>query len=655
MSKQKRHPIPHPATSSQQLVSELGRAHGLVRRRRWTEARDLLEALSRRYPQEAEILTALVNVYYELRELRGYQRACERLLELMPDDPEILTRLAGAYLTNMQPVSALRTFRRFLEHWPDHERASRARATVADLEAEVSTILAELGLSGEDGPELAAMHEQAQALVEQGQYARARAVAEQVVRRRPDFVPALNNLSQLHAIEGQLGQAIATAQRVLALDPGNVHALSNLVRYLCLSGRVDEARTLAEQLKGIESERLDAWLKKAEALSYLGDGQGVLEAFRGAEAAGLLRPPLGDPLLYHLAAVAAMWLGDLDQARRRWQELLRLAPGFELARANLADLRKPVGERHAPWPFNFGNWVSQQTVRDLAALARPLSRRRGDQAITQTVRRYLRQHPALASLVPLLLERGDPEGREFALRLALMAETPELLNALRDFALGQRGPDAFRMEAAQAATQAGLLPPGPTRFWVRGAWQEVLLLGFEIHGEAATQYRPQVQRWHDAALEALQEGDGARAASLIERALEAEPDAPSLLHNLAAAYELQGRVQEAEAISRELHQRHPDYLFARASLARLAVQRGKLDEARALLDPLLTRRRFHTSEFRAFCGAQIELALAEGKRDGARSWLEMLAGVDPDDPVVPALRQRVELKGWRPHLPGRRA
>src|SRR5207237_10520180 len=147
--------------------------------------------------------------------------------------------------------------------------------------------------------------------------------------------------------------------------------------------------------------------------------------------------------------------------------------------------------------------------------------------------------PVLPSLIPSLLGRGDPRARELALRLALMAETPELLAALRDFALSQRGPDEQRIEAAHAVVDAGLLPAGPTRLWLQGEWREVLLMGFEITDEPTPQgHGPQVEAWHAEALAALHQGEAEQAERLLTQALQLEPDHPSLLHNLAATYEM---------------------------------------------------------------------------------------------------------------------
>lgn len=641
-------------TMPQQLGAGLSAAKAYMRRKRWGKARELLESLNQRYPNQVDVLTALTNVCYETKDVRGYLAAIEPLARLSPDDPDVTIGLAGAYMANVRPASALRTFRRFLDRWPDHERAAEISKTMADLEAKMDEFLADQGLPrGEEGLELAELHEEVQSRLDAGEHDQARKLAGQLLDRYPNFAPALNNLSLAYLVEGNLDQAIATAKRVLAFDPDNFHALSNLTRLFCMRGRLDEAREYAERLKAVESNSTDVWMKKAEALSYLGDDRGVLEAFHGAEQAGYLEPPLANPLLYHLAAVATMRLGSEDEARRYWQQALKLWPGFQPARDNVEDLRKPVGERHAPWAFSLSYWVPDKTMHDLVAQTEPATGRGNEEALTKAMRRFLQRHPEVASLVPLLLDRGDPRAREFALRVALIAETPELLEALRDFALSPRGPDEMRLQAAQAASEAGLFPSGLVRFWQQGEWSEVMLMGFELHDEPIYEHAPQVVEWLQEGTLALKEGDAKRAERLLKRALEVEPDAPDLLNNLAAAYELQGRMKEAEALVRKIHERHPDYVFACTGLAGLHVRDGEFDKAEELLKPLLSRQRFHFEEFAALCQAQIQLNLAKDNPEAAETWFDMWADADPDNPKLEYWRQRVKPE-WRQRLFRRR-
>jgi predicted Zn-dependent protease len=94
-----------------------------------------------------------------------------------------------------------------------------------------------------------------------------------------------------------------------------------------------------------------------------------------------------------------------------------------------------------------------------------------------------------------------------------------------------------------------------------------------------------------------------------------------------------------------LFEEHPDYFFARIGMARLAVREHQLDRARELLRPLLEQQRFHISEFDALCNANAELYFAEGSRDGARSWVDLWASVNPNHPGIAQWRRKLAQPG----------
>jgi hypothetical protein len=60
----------------------------------------------------------------------------------------------------------------------------------------------------------------------------------------------------------------------------------------------------------------------------------------------------------------------------------------------------------------------------------------------------------------------------------------------------------------------------------------------------------------------------------------------------------------------------------------------------------LARTRLHVSEFLALCGGQIELLLARGQKDAARSWFDMMEAADPDHPSA----QHYRTKFYKPDI-----
>ncbi|MBF6590142.1 MAG: tetratricopeptide repeat protein [Ktedonobacterales bacterium] len=626
------------------VARELRAAEALMEREQWAEARARLEPLADRFPMHAEVVRALAFTFYQLEGMPRYMVLCERLHRLVPEDAETTLALATAYLATQRIALTVRTLRHFLTRWPRHPRTDHARELLAEVEPQLAEILAEMGLTGEDGAEVAAWHEEALGLIEQGDYAQGRRLEERVLERRPDFTAALNNINLSYTLEGRLEDALTANQRVLANAPQNVHALSNLTRTLCLAGRIADARTWAARLKEAPANSPEAWVKKAEALSFLGDNDGVLEALAQAKQAGYAKPPLLDPLGAHLAAVACWRVGREREARRWWKQALNLVPAFDLAQANLDDLRKPVGARHAPWPFGLSYWMSAKMISDLRAAITPLIAHQDVEATAQALRGLLRAHPSLAALVPLLLDHGDPVGRELGLHLAEAAGDATLLAALRDFALSQRGPDSQRMAAARVASSAGLLPSEPIRMWWEGEWRELVLLAFEVDGEPVEELPQEVATRLIEGIEALRNGDAPRAEVLFRQADALAPDIPSIQNNLVALYEAQNHAEEAEALARQIHVRFPDNLIAAANVARLAALRGDTSEAAALLDPLLMRQRLHISELRVLCAAEIERYLVEKDTANATTWLELWTALDPEHPALDYMRLRLNLR-----------
>ncbi|MCI0390736.1 MAG: tetratricopeptide repeat protein [Acidobacteria bacterium] len=635
-----------PARSAEKkLYRSLYEADELLGSGKYVEACSALLELDRQFPDHEDVLRGLANAYHSLKDTDGYQYATERLIKLAPDDPDVALGLAGAYMTNLHPMLALRGFRRFLERWPKDERASKVRRTIADVQRLASDRLRAMGFTDEEMDELGTLHDESQVLMGYGRYAEARYVAEKLIERKPKFIAVRNNLSLMYAMEGDLSSAIAVAQEALQIEPENYHTLGNLIRFHVQRGQIEQARGYAKRLKPIVDEELvDIWLKKIEALCYLGDDQDAVDVFTQAQDSKHRDLLKFTPLIFHFAAVAEMRLGNEDKARALWRQALEISPGLELARENLDDLNRPAAERHAPWPFPLTSWISRLTVDDLITRIKSAGEHGGEKAEASTARRYFDQHPELTALVPILFDRGDPTGRELAMQLATLAKTTEMFAALRDFALSQRGPDQMRLRAAQIVRREGLLPEDAIRLWVRGKWRNVIQTTNEIHFEPLFKHRPEVSELLAKGLEYSRKGDGVNSERLFKHALDLEPDSPDILNNLAFAYTLLGRLDEGDQLIRQTHQQHPDYLFGITNMANIHIHNREFDNAAELLKPLLSRKRMHHEELLAVVETNIHLYVAKGEPEYARLWLETWETIDPDDPKLQEWRMRIELQ-----------
>lgn len=603
------------------LTSNVNKAEALMRKGQWAQARDILEALNDQHPDQEEVLRLIAALSYQVQDFTEYQIICRRLSQLKPDDAGLTLALGGAYMAGARTTLALQAFQKFLERSPNHPKAAEIRDAVTKLEEVTERVIAELdlgeSLTPAQGLEVAVLHELAQLHMADGDVEAGRQVSEQLLQIHPNYLPARNNLSLMMALDGNWEEAIAVANSVLEADPENGHALSNLARYQRLNGHPDSAQQTVTRLKAISSDKPDIWQKQAEALSFMGDYPGILEVFHQAEA--ISEAPL-PPLLYHLAAVATLRLGSERQAREYWKKALEVSPDFDLAEDNLADLQQSITQRQSPWAFPLNYWISPQASDDVFLL-QEAAQSDDEDALRTATQQYLQNHPEVGMLIPMLLDQGDGAGRQLALNLALMTDTPEMHQILKDFALSQSGSDSMRQQAAQVVART--LPDSKMRLWMVGEWREVALLGYELHDEVAHNHSPEVDKLTRQAIAALKDNNWAKAEYPLKQALKLEPTALDLGYNLATAYERQGKPEEAFAIVQSLHQQDPDYAFARIAIARFHIKQGELAEAAALLQHLVTRDRFHYSEFNAFCDIYLELLVAQKNYDAARSWLDM--------------------------------
>lgn len=645
------------------LAQELQRLEGLIHREKWQEAMHLLSSLTQQFPQSKRVWQSLVHVSVEINDLINYQRAMENLAALDPTNADHFFALGAVCVRNIHPLLALQAFRQGLALNPNHELADQARSTLTTLEPVLQEVLTDMNLT-EAELEVAVLHERGQACLGRGDYGDARVATLAVIERHPDFLPAQNNLSLIHWAEGDVEAAITQAQTVLDQQADNIHALANLVRFYALTQRPDEARPYADRLLASQAEAWDGWTKKAEALTLLADDAALVRMFEDFLAQGgdaldrapdqtksapanhpaevekddnaLTSPPRPSLMFYHWVAVALARTRKVQRAKTLWQAVLDQDPHLEIAKANLADLRRPVGQRHGAWPFSWEQWLLPPTLGTFRQTLNRTMGAKGKHLVTG-LEQFLDNHPDFVAMVPRIAERGGPTGQEFLVMTAQQIKHPGLLAAVKDFALGKNGPDELRHRAAILAAQSKLIDKKQVTLWLNGSWETITLMDFEVHNDVLYHHSKPVEKWLKQAISLLRQQTTAaakQAEELLNKAIAAEPDSPDLLNNLAAAYHFQGRIQEVEALIHQICERFPDYVLAAMSQVKLYMQDGNLEDAEAILKRFMERERFHVDEFNAFCETYVDLMLAKKNPDGARQWLNLWEQTVPDHPRI---------------------
>ncbi len=642
-----------PAAPPLRFQEELARAERLIEQGAYGEALDVLTALNERYPNRPSVLSRMADVFFETEDYPNYLKTTYSLYNLTPNDPNVVFDLGSVCPIMGFPAFALQLYRQFLKRWPKHELAAEAQERVRQLEEILKVLIS--GASFPADPEIMALHDEVRLCMMMEEYARGRKIAGKLLAKYPNFLPALNNLSLICWMEGDLEEAIQTAQRVLDIDPQNHHALSNLSRFFYLQGQPEKAFQYAQRLKAVQKDFPEVWVKKVEALAFLGDDEGVVSVQYDDEAIADLSP-WEAALFYCCRAASEYRLGNTQKARSLWRKALTHDADFPLAVKNLENLQRPPHERYSPWPLPMHYWISSGQLKGLAEMAErahSLPEERG----AAFVRRYLDEHTHLPFLARPILERGSPETKEFIVRLADLSGHPTLLEALKEYALASYDPDEQRLAAARILVEHEFIPPGTVKMWIEGKQTEILMFGFLISKEPRAEaiLLGRAGELSSQAVEALQSNRPAEAERLFREAIQIQPQHPSLQYNLAMALQLQGKTAESEAVLDRVIESFPDYFFGRIALARRLIQAEKLDEARDVLFGLMRgRKELHTSEFSALAATQVDLLIAQKEYESVASWLRIWEQIYPDDPKLKFYKLRPELRVRAPRSRRRR-
>jgi tetratricopeptide (TPR) repeat protein len=286
-------------------------------------------------PDNAEWWAARGELYYENE---GYDEAIRDLEQAIAIDSsraEYYHLLADVYLDYFRSRNALRTMEKAAERFPrriptllklsefqlilqQHEASMRTLDRILRIDPQNAEAFFMFGLN----------------FKESGDTARAINSFQKAAEIEPELIDAWINLGQLHAA---LGHAIAGRyfDSALEIQPGNVAVMHAKADYLSDQDRLEEAIEVYREIIAINPRYAEAHYNAG--LLYM-ELDSVAAARRQFDLALKISPL--HIRAYYFRGLAAEMLGRGSEALADYQQALRLAPDYELAREGLERLRK---------------------------------------------------------------------------------------------------------------------------------------------------------------------------------------------------------------------------------------------------------------------------------------------------------------------------
>ncbi|GEM_PF-4508107 len=202
------------------------------------------------------------------------------------------------------------------------------REEVEEILEYISTFLSRpLQKYDEKWLELSNQHFLARKNLEEQRFVEAKKILESLVRDRPEFLSAKNNLALTYYYLGEEEKAIQAAKEVLNIEPGNIHALANLALFYFYLKKEKEFGTIMNILKKLIPTQFEQTHKLATTLGMFGEHALALKHYNWL----IKYYEVQEAVIFHHAAVAAWNSGKYTLAKKRWLQLYNYESNSQVA------------------------------------------------------------------------------------------------------------------------------------------------------------------------------------------------------------------------------------------------------------------------------------------------------------------------------------
>ena len=249
-----------------------------------------------------------------LAELELYEESNHLLKKVVSELDESMTEcyffMANNYAYLGRYEEAIRELKKYFSLDPNGGFIQEARELYRVLTTESNG-----GIQEEES--YIADHEKGRQSLERGQYQKAIYFFKKVIKDRPHFWAAYNNLAIAYFSMGEADKGFATLERVIDKDPGNIHALCNLATfYDQLNDKENLSRIIhtLDKLNPIFPEHRN---KLGATYFFIGEYK---KAYRWLKSADRAVAYWEQPFYYWLA-LTAYKMGRSYEALKAWEKV----------------------------------------------------------------------------------------------------------------------------------------------------------------------------------------------------------------------------------------------------------------------------------------------------------------------------------------------
>jgi putative PEP-CTERM system TPR-repeat lipoprotein len=470
--------------------------------------------------QQAGVL--LILSHLQAQDYPGAIDAAKNYQQRHPGNAMSYNLLGRAYLENDQPVEARKAFEKAIEVAPGDPSASHQLAKMAEA---------------------------------QGQPGRARDYYEGVLERHRNHLSTLIQLALIDAEEGNEDAVIDGMERAMTAHPTALQPRLLLGRYYLALGKPELLPPLFATLN--KAQRRSPKVMLLLALSQISDADNIGAKYTLEE---MLRATPETPETHHLLAMAAAGSGDAEQARASLQAALALNPQFLPSRLALA--RMHLGTRE------LGDF------REHLDMLVELAPESVDVLQLRAAAAALDNHPQEAvtfSQQVFALAPSTQTAMELAQYLNFAGDSAAASSVLREWVTTHPSDLSARLALGEQLRLTGQREASLAQY-------EAVLKADEKNIRALC-----------ALSRALQQSDPGRSLSLAEKASELAPESADVLDTLALAAYANGDTARAALSIRRAVMKAPQRADYQYHQALVLLAQEKTEGAIAALEELLAR------------------------------------------------------------------